>query len=216
MSYILEALKKSDKERKREEIPDLQADHSLPIGKRQGRKPPVLHLLSAALLVLGSFSALFWWQFSNARIPELKGESKMASAPLQSVQDLEPEPPAISKQSVKPAPEVSEPVTEEEVVEELDETVTVSIPVTTPQSSEQDADLIPFLDDLSPKLKAGMPDLSFAGHVYADEARLRLIIINNRIVREGDLISNELSLEQIEPNGVVLRYKTAVFRVQLF
>jgi len=44
----------------------------------------------------------------------------------------------------------------------------------------------------------------------------RLIIINNRIVREGDLIANGLSLEKIDPDGVVLRYETSVFRVKLF
>jgi general secretion pathway protein B len=216
MSYILDALKKSDKERKREEVPDLQADHSLPIGKRKERKASVLYILSCVILVLGSGGALLWWQFTNTRIPELKGESKVASAPPQAVQALESQPPSISKQSVKPAPKAIESVPEEATVEEIVETIAVSSAVEVPTSQQQETDLVPLFDDLPSGLKARVPELSFAGHVYADEAQQRLIIINNRIVREGDMISEGLSLEEIDSNGVIMRYETAVFRVELF
>ena len=37
----------------------------------------------------------------------------------------------------------------------------------------------PLLEELPFVIRGGIPDLTFAGHVYADEARKRLIIINN-------------------------------------
>lgn len=216
MSYILEALKKSEKERQREEIPDLQADHSLPIGKRQESKPPLLYLFAIVVLLLGAAGVLLWYQFSGDRIPQLTADSKVTPAPSPAVQAPEQVVPAITEQPVERSSEVKEQVAEEAVSERVADTVTESIPAAASQATGQDVAVIPLLDELSEKVRAGMPDLSFAGHVYADEPVMRLIIINNRIVREGDLVSDGLSLEKIEPNGVVLRYKTAVFRVQLF
>ena len=78
------------------------------------------------------------------------------------------------------------------------------------------ASVVPLLDELPVAIRAAIPDLSFAGHVYSDVPQKRLIIINNRIVREGDLVTNGLTLEKIDSEGVVLRYESSVFRVKLF
>jgi general secretion pathway protein B len=216
MSYILEALKKSDKERQREEIPDLQADHSLPHGKRQARKPPVLPLLGAMVLVLGSIGTLLWWQSSNDKIPQLTGGSKVIPTPLPAVQVPKSGPPEVSRQPVEPLSAAKVQVMEEAVNEEVAEIVKESTPVAAPKTFEQDPAVVPLLEELPPQVRSAIPELSFAGHVYADEAQQRLIIINNRILREGDMISNGLLLERIAPDGVVLRHETAVFRVKLF
>ncbi len=239
MSYILEALKKSDKERQREQIPDLQADHSLPSVRRQERKGSGLYLLG--VLVLGVVAALVWWQFSSGQVPQLADNSKMPPVPVVQA----PEVPEILKQT-DPLPSVtkrdravegvqSEGVASEGnlperpihdvaksevstsvVSEELAEVGGESAPPVSSEPAGQDEVVIPLLDELPPHMKAGLPGLSFAGHVYADESQKRLIIINNRIVREGNMISDGLFLEMISPDGVVLRYKTVVFRVQLF
>ena len=85
-----------------------------------------------------------------------------------------------------------------------------------PAPAVQDELVVPLMEELPVAIRAGLPDLSFAGHVYSDVPQQRLIIINNRIVREGDLIANGLCLEKIDLEGVVLRYNSTVFRVKLF
>ena len=227
MSYILEALKKSEKERKRDEIPNLEADHSLPVG-HQGRKPPVLPLLVAFVLVVGCLSAILWWQFSNGQIPELEGESKVAVMIPATVQDHEQSvqnegaaPAVAPSQPVKPSDKPGKSVNSEPIVQETIEKITPSPPgpetvTVTPAPVEQGPDVIPLLEELPSNVKGKIPELAFAGHVYADESELRLIIINNRIVREGDMVDNGLSLEEIEPNGVVMSYEKVIFRVELF
>jgi len=40
-------------------------------------------------------------------------------------------------------------------------------------------------------------------------------MINNRICREGDLVENQLVLEQIVWEGVVMRYQDIRFRLNL-
>ncbi len=217
MSYILEALKKSDKERQREEIPDLQADHSSFHGKRQRRNAPLLVLLGAVVLVSGSFAALVWYPFFAAPVPQLRGDSKVAPAPLPVVQQLESAPPAIVDQPLEPLTEEVGAPAEETVTEELgSEIAMTAVPEVVSSSFGLDAVDISFLEELPAEVRHEIPALSFAGHVYAGDADKRLIIINNRIVREGDLISDGLSLEQIGSDSVVLRYQTALFRVQLF
>jgi len=80
---------------------------------------------------------------------------------------------------------------------------------------EKDAVGPPLMDDLPEAVRKLLPPLKLAGHVYAKEAAKRMIIINNRICREGDLVENHLILEEILWEGVVLRFQDIRFRVKL-
>ena len=219
MSYILEALKKSDKERQQEEIPDLKADHSKLFSRRKERKLPGWRrpgVIVSGVLCAGAF---LWWQLSaNQQVLVAKSSEKtvpVVSYPEKSVAVRPP----VTEQITKNDPESV--VTNEQVSTIPPalaqkkpipvETIEVSLP-----ARQKEVPLPPLMEELPVEVRAGIPDLSFAGHVYSDAAPKRLIIINNRIVREGDLISNGLFLEQIDPDGVVLKYETSVFRVKLF
>jgi len=230
MSYILEALKKSDKERQQEEIPDLKADHSKLSSRRKERKLPSWRrpgVIVSGVICAGAF---LWWQLSaNQQVPVAKSSEK--TVPVVSYpENISPKTSQIPEKSVAVRPPVTEQITKkdpESVVtsEQVPtippalaqrkpiavETTEVSLP-----ARQKEVPLPPFMEELPVEVRAGIPDLSFAGHVYSDAAPKRLIIINNRIVREGDLISNGLFLEQINPDGVVLKYETSVFRVKLF
>jgi general secretion pathway protein B len=61
-----------------------------------------------------------------------------------------------------------------------------------------------------------LPKLTFSGHVYSPEPSLRMIMINDTVVREGDRIGTDLSLEEITQNGVVIRHDLTRFQVRLF
>ena len=221
MSYILEALKKSEKERQREVIPDLQADHSPPPAKRQGRKPFALLLPVGVVLAVVAIAVLVWRQFFLEDVPNLDGSVKTAAVSVVPVR--EPEPELVPLITGKPAG--GEPVALQAVVPEQqtpevvpDDVVgdVVSASPAQPAAIETSVSAIPLLEELPTLLQNSLPDLHFAGHVYGDEASKRMIIINNRIAREGDRISDGLSLEEITPDGVLLRYEGEVFRVPLF
>ncbi len=223
MSYILEALKKSERERQRENIPDLQADHSLPPVRRDERKRSAWRFSLILIFILLCSGGLFWWQQSDDQAPQPTAEapkviptSPVPSSSATQSSDVS----AIPSDSVELSAEIKEQISREvhQAVGLGPENVS---PVPATVSGENPAPLQetatpPLMEDLPFVIRAGIPDLTFAGHVYADEAKKRMIIINNRIVREGDLITNGLSLEQISPNGVVLLYETTVFRVDLF
>ena len=63
----------------------------------------------------------------------------------------------------------------------------------------------------SPSL-SGQPLLSGGpASVYSEDAPSRMLILNGQVVREGDRLGPNLSLEQIRLRHAVLRYKDTRF-----
>jgi general secretion pathway protein B len=200
MSYLLEALKKSDKERQRGTIPDLQTDHSRPSGRRERQRTTSWRFPGIVVFVL-LCGGLFWMQYGR------QDSNTKESVPESGVLVAKEEVAVPVVVVVKKAPAKTVVVVKEQPnVEETNKVIPVADIAFVP----------PLLDELPVAVRAAIPDLSFAGHVYSDVPQKRLIIINNRIVREGDLIVNGLTLEEIESDGVVLRYESSIFRVELF
>ncbi len=200
MSYLLEALKKSDKERQRGTIPDLQADHSRPSVRRQRSRGASWNFPGVVVLVLLCGGGLFWWQYGRQEAP--MDEALLERKELVVNEEAPVHVPSANVTSPRGAvtTETKSVPTEEKAMTPVGDVASV----------------VPLLDELPVAIRAAIPDLSFAGHVYSDVPQKRLIIINNRIVREGDLVTNGLTLEKIDSEGVVLRYESSVFRVKLF
>ncbi len=69
---------------------------------------------------------------------------------------------------------------------------------------------------MSADFQTKMAEFKFSGHVYSPEPSLRLIMINDRVVREGDPISTELLLDQIDEDSIIIRHDLDRFRIKLF
>ncbi|MFT4852863.1 MAG: general secretion pathway protein B, partial [Bacteroidia bacterium] len=50
-----------------------------------------------------------------------------------------------------------------------------------------------------------IPALTFSSHLYSDD--FRMVNINGRMMREGDLIDPELQLVEITEDGVILSFR---------
>jgi hypothetical protein len=99
-----------------------------------------------------------------------------------------------------------------------------SVPVVVaplPESVPEHTDTMPppgtilELWQLPASLRAGVPPLDFSLHVYSTRRDQRSIIINNRMMREGETINPELALSAITPDGVVMKYRSEYFRVSI-
>ncbi len=203
MSYILEALKKSDKNRKREEIPDLSSDHSFTFPRREKRNVSVRKRPIILLLLFLAILASVWGPFLDRSQKErTEPDPVVAATPL-------------------PVPEKTIALPPERKMQ-INKEVTKAIPqiesFPEPEKSQKPVEVavVPLMEDLPVEIRTAMPDLTFAGHAYAAKREQRMIMINKRIVREGDMVSPDLILEEIEVNGVVLRYQDVTFRVHLF
>jgi hypothetical protein len=71
------------------------------------------------------------------------------------------------------------------------------------------------LKELPIEIRKSIPEISMAGHVYSEIPARRMIMINNKIVREGERVGDQLKLLRITWDGVILRHVSTDFQIKL-
>ncbi len=219
MSYILDALKKSDRERHEGEVPGLEAIHDrYPYSSEHPSNSRwIKYFFTAfATFLLISIVSAAWYLKNTSSDPvetaSLNKKQLSSTATKKTEATTLPESkkntiltdhsqPPVLLVSVKK--KVLIPYQKEPSLEE--ETTVISLPKEPPD--------IPEFDDLPPSLQQAIPELHFAGHTYAENPASRMIIINNNILREGEKVNNSLSLVEITWAGVILDYKGQQFEM---
>ncbi len=74
---------------------------------------------------------------------------------------------------------------------------------------------IPFLRQLPAEVRVRIPEIHISYHAYFFDAARRMVSIDGKIFREGNIIDGDLKLVWITPSGVVLQYKNWRFRVNV-
>ena len=67
--------------------------------------------------------------------------------------------------------------------------------------------------DLPEHLRREMPAVTIGGYIYAANPADRSVIINSRLVKEGESVSPGLKLERMLPKEVVMDYRGQRYRV---
>lgn len=189
MSYILDALKKSERERQLREPATLSTiDQHIPHQRHAGYR--VAGLVVAIVLLTLVVLAGGWFLGS--------GGFQLADSNTQ--QALEP---------VKKAPESTAPsqVPPKAKVAESGVQATQGVPPAEAPIQE--------LWQLPPAIRSAVGSLAFSLHVYSHEASQRSIIINNRMMREGEALNADLRLLEITAEGVILEYQGTRFSVSV-
>lgn len=70
---------------------------------------------------------------------------------------------------------------------------------------------LPLTQQLPEELKRNIPEITLAGHTYSETPSQRMVIINNKILREGNSLDGNISLVEITWDGVVLDYNGTQF-----
>jgi len=220
MSYILEALKKSDQERQQGASPSLYSSHGpIPHDIKTGSlfsRRRILWLIVIGLALGLACSTLIFIHYRQIVSEKPSGVEKPISPALTETVPSKMSQPAqpadrLSRPTVTPEPEI--------IIKEKDRVIkTIALEDRTAEPpadiNEEDSKTSPpLLQELSAALQEEIPRLKFAGHTYALEPYHRLIIINGKILREGDLIAPGLRLLEITWNGVTLDFKGTRFRV---
>lgn len=195
MSFILEALKKSENKRRKKSARLPRTIHE-PVAYRIPR--PRSWTLPIVAILLVNAAVLLWffgpWA-STSRQPEAQTNSPFPQRVEADSVRTEPIPSALTTPPRKAAP------TEQKMDAKLPENVSAELPV-----PRNDRHIYAF-QQLPPAIRQQLPVLRMALHAYnrADH-RASLIQINNQIYREGDVIDRTLAVEQITEDGAVLRY----------
>lgn len=237
MSYILEALKKADRERAAGHVPDLETVHR---HEPAPRKPyRWLWLLVALFVFNGVLVALLATRHDVGHgrdevAPPSASDEHIAALPQSSHPYVPPESP--HPERLPPPPEVASlappaPVRPSQVVSprpvpavrtatgQSSAAVAPSVieqhPVPAATKSPavaQGVGTIPDWDDLPLDFRSGFSMPRMDVHVYDSDPRRRFVLIDLQKFREGDRLSNGALLEEILPDGIVLSYQGRRFR----
>lgn len=221
MSYILDALKKSDQERKRGGVPGLQTVH-IPMATAQaqpwGLYAVVVFLLLALAFVVGMMivdkktdgvSSEQPGSMRKERVQPLLAEiseSKVAvqkESPQAAPSDNQWE--ARVESGLK-QPQIQKKTEKSTIDRQTRQKATISV---------QELSDVLYLHELPEHQQQSIPELMFAGHVYSSTPSSRSIIINNSAMSEGDNIMQGLKVELITSNGVVLKFQDTLFKMDI-
>jgi general secretion pathway protein B len=237
MSYILDALRKSDQLRQRGAAPTLLLGQATAMAPKQ---PALLSYGLLALVVLGAGIAIGWlhpWQPAApapaviaAKPPEPGQSQSPAVRP-----DMAPKPePELHAQNLAPAAQAVPALAPAPALRQAHEVAGVKIErrsappkaiageskkaaAQVPEPPPGAADAAPAqnvisLAELPLSLQQELPPMTISVHAYSGRPGDRLVGINNRMLREGDYVLPGLKLEQITPEGMVFGYKGYSFR----
>ena len=153
-------------------------------------------MLASGLILAGGW----WWsRLDTARTTLPAREERVAVAvPETAAPGVPAAPAAATAPRIDPPPEV------EKRTENPHPLTVVQPPV------------LPYLSEMSADFQAGLPALRFSGHVYSEEPGLRLIMINDSVLRQGQQILPGLTLAEITERGVILRAGDTPFKIDLF
>ncbi len=223
MSYILDALRKSDLQRQRGAAPTLLAvQEPAPERKRPG---PLAYGLLATVLV-GAGIVIGWlrpWQPEQAapgRAEHVAAKSP-ASTPRQPAPaptEMAPQPkPELQVQNAKPPAQpvpALVPRKPQRPVRAMPKTAAPAPeqPVGTAAADAARAQTVISVAELPLSVQQELPPMTISVHAYSGNPGDRLVSINNRILREGGYVVPGLKLEQITPDGMIFGYKGYSFR----
>lgn len=215
MSYILDALKKSEQQRQRSAAQITLApapETPAPVRSRFYRNGAL------ALSLIGAGIALGWlrpWQTPApivptpapplvpmpestpapaARVP-MPNPVARAPAPASAVPSIAASPVAPPAVMPPPPPARMAPVSE------------APVPVLAEPQATEPALRVMTLSELPASVRQELPALAISLHAYAREPKDRIVMINNQMLRQGDQVAPGLRLEQITQDGVVLGYQ---------
>jgi general secretion pathway protein B len=231
MSYILDALRKSDQQRQRGATPTLLTAQVMAAEPR--RPENWIYGLIAAVLV-GAGILIGWlqpWQ-SEPPVPEgapIAREVIAAKSRESSPRPTAPAPVTAAPEPVstdtnrnqardRPAPSLSNagtrgmPPNAVTTAREVAPTPVPENPATaglTDPASEQRAMT---MGELPLSIRRELPSMQISLHLYSTRPKNSFVSIDNRTLREGEDLAPGIRLEQITPDGMIFSYKGYRFR----
>lgn len=201
MSFILDALKKSEHKRRFQDDQEPRTIFDPSVNKAPG--PRIWLILLVFFLVLNlvllAWLVTFWWRSPSSAMVE-EDSPPVAVLP---VNRPEPDPlpgPRLSTEEHQ-APAVALP----ESPAKVSSTSPAAAPPLTMTPAEDDR--LYLLSELPAAVRGRVPQLQLALHAFnAGDAASSLVQINGRAVRAGVQIGDNLTLEEITAEGAIMRF----------
>jgi general secretion pathway protein B len=234
MSYILDALKKSEQERGHGNVPGVQTVHSSSLSYRSEKKALWPYILIAAV-ILNLLAILYFIVHRDKTTTDIAETNT-----LQTLATAEVQPAVINKieaqstqtmaaannQDATVPPVTSEPrnavpaAADNTAVKEMTPTGFVADSdqqqdetgnwKTTTNRAKEKVELIEFYD-LPEAIKKQLPAIIISAHVYSTNPQQRSIVINDKFIEEGEYVIDDLVLKEITADGAIFDYQGTRF-----
>ena len=227
MSYILEALKKSQAERQLGELPSIHAPqvqlHPAPVAGGARRLPLWLGLGAACIAAIG----LWLWQPWQAAVPVAAPLAAAVPAPVAAVAPA-PAPVVAAPVAVPapapvvaaaPAPVVARPVPapvsmpEPAPVQPAPVAKAAPVPAAPVPAAVPVEEIIPGLRDLPEPIQRQIPAIALGGYIYSKDPADRLLLIDKVQRHEGEEVAPGLVLDKLQPKAAIFSFRGYRYRV---
>jgi general secretion pathway protein B len=231
VSFILDALRKSEHERQRQAGPAIA---EMPIARPPSRLPVALGVIGALLAVNLAVLLYFMLRQDAPEVQQEEAVPPAATAPAAAA------PAPLPAASAVPPPETGPALVPAPTVREMQPLADVATPEAAPPPqyappSAPDPSLLPAtppavaaapaasrpqpavanagegsvprLDTLPAEATAGLPALNLDLHIYASSPAQRAVFINGRRYREGETLPEGVEILSITPDGAVLSHR---------
>ena len=235
MSYILDALKKSDKERKRGSVPDIMTVQDI---QMPGTKKRPLWILLILVVLLLNAVVLIWvspWKSKNpqtvsdpASDKQIVAKSQLADTKISSDKknalqqskklnagndvrkDIKEKPKTMPEKKITHEASSITPPKKEEAGDTASEAKPDDNHLPLPLPNK-----IYHISELPQSLQQKLPVFAISTFLYSEEPGSRSVRINGQMMREGQYLSAGLKLEEIMQNGMIFSYQNYRFQVGL-
>lgn len=229
MSYILEALKKAEAERNGIPAQVVRPPvFSATAQRRSAWRSPWPWTMASVIAF--AVAGIFWYGQQEKAVPiavSAPGVPAPAAPPLSVAQAPAPaSPPTASTPVAAPTPESKRPAVPEEPTKSAPKprepsTKEPAARKSAPKKTAEQSDVpkaatveppLATLRELPEHIQREIPPLSIGGYIYSGNKADRSVLINRRLLREGDEAAPGLKLEEMRPNGMVFSYKGYRYR----
>ena len=231
MSYILEALKKSDQQRQRGATPTLPAAQ---VTVTAPKRPLFMYYGVLAVVLLGIGITIGWLRPWQAEQPAPAAESIAARSPIPIPQQAAPAPlpvpPEMAGRAAQelPVPNPVSAVQPAHGVDAMKPDILVPVSAVTPGAVASAPAIMPekhmpeksgspagvaqdqraiSMAELPLAIQQEIPAMTIQLHAYSSNPAERLASINFRMLREGGYLTPGLKLEEITPDSMIFSYK---------
>ena len=231
MSYILDALRKSDQQRQRGSTPTLLTVPTTPTDPARPRywlNGAIAAALISAGIVVGWLQP---WQNERAEPAVSSGAASgstrdvappshgSAESPGRPQQEASIQSPTTATQAGNPATNFALAQQEPAFADDssaspqpapgTQSAATGRLPVTSgaTATASDEGKKVMALNDLPPAIRREIPGIAIMFHAYSSNPAERRVMINGNMTKEGEALADGLGLQQITRDGVILVYK---------
>jgi general secretion pathway protein B len=208
MSFILDALRKSEIERQRQNGPSIV---EIPVAREDRRLP--IALVAIGLLLAVNVGVLLFFLLRDSGSPAVEATPAVAVVAPPAVATPAPLPPGVPPAAMDPAfgPSALPGLAFEEPAtlppDAPDPTLLPDAPIDPGDAGVTYSPGPQVVESLPRQAAAGLPALSVDLHIFSDEPAKRAVFINGRRYTQGDRIIEGPMVEEITPEGAVLRHR---------